>query len=106
MLYANNPARYNEQVVLPQIVLESGIDRVGILWKRRQCLMCPAFTLSMNKSQGQIILGKKGIFLYSQCFAHGQLYVATSRAIHPDHVKYFLKDRAIGARNVVITLII
>ena len=68
--------------------------------------MCPAFTLSMNKSQGQTILGKIGIFLYSQCFTHGKLYVAISRAIHPDHVKYFLKDSAIGARNVLITPII
>ena len=106
LLYATNPARNNEQVVLPQIALESDIDRVGILWKRRQFPVCPAFALSMNKSQGQTILGKIGIFLYSQCFAHGQLYVATSRAIHPDHVKYFLKDRDIGARNVVITQII
>ena len=36
LLYATNPARNNEQVVLPRIVLESDIDRVGILWKRRQ----------------------------------------------------------------------
>ena len=106
LLYATNPARNNKQVVLPRIALQSDIDRVGILWKRRKFPVSPAFALSMNKSQGQTILGKIGIFLYSQCFAHGQLYVATSRAIHPDHVKYFLKDRAIGARNVVITQII
>ena len=93
-------------MVLPRIALESDIDRVGILWKRRQFSVCLAFALSMNKSQGQTILGKIGIFLYSQCFAHGQLYVATSRAIDPDHVKYFLKDRDVGARNAVITQII
>ena len=37
---------------------------------------------------------------------HGQLYVATSRITHPDHVKYFIKSREDRARNVVITQII
>ena len=68
--------------------------------------MCLAFALSLNKFQGQTILRKVGVFLYSQRFAHGQLYVATSCAIHPEYVKYFLKDRNIGARNVVVTQII
>ena len=53
LLYARNPARNNEQVILPRIELESDIDKVGMLWKRRQFPVYPAFAFSLNKSQGQ-----------------------------------------------------
>ena len=106
LLYAVDPARNNEQVILPRIELESDVDKVGILWKRRQFPVYPAFAFSLNKSQGQTIFGRVGIFLYDQCFAHGQLYVASTRVIHPDHVKYFIRSKEVGARNVVVTQII
>ena len=106
LLYAFNPARNNERVVLPRIELESDLDKVGFLWRRRQFPVYPAFAFTLNKAQGQTISGRVGIFLWHQCFSHGQLYVATSRITHPDHVKYFIKSREDGARNVVITQII
>ena len=106
LLYARNPARNNEQVILPRIELESDIDKVSILWKRRQFPVYPAFTFTLNKSQSQTIFGKLAIYLWSQCFSHGQLYVARTRASHPDHVKYFIKSREVGVRNVLITQII
>ena len=106
LLYARNPARNNEQVILPRIELESDIDKVGMLWKRRQFPVYPAFAFSLNKSQGQTISGKLAIYLWSQCFSHGQLYVATTRASHPDNLKYFIKSKEEGVRNVVITQII
>ena len=34
-------------------------------------------------------------------FSHGKLYVATTRASHPDNVKYFIKSTEEGVRNVV-----
>ena len=106
MLYAFNPARNNERVVLPRIELESDLDKVGFLWRRRQFPVYPDFAFTLNKAQGQTISGKVGIFLWHQCIMHGQLYVATLRITHPDHVKYFIKSREDGARNVVMTQII
>jgi hypothetical protein len=35
--------------------------------------------MTINKSQGQTITGRLGIYLPNQCFNHGQLNVATSR---------------------------
>ena len=102
LLYAFNPTRNNERVVLPRIELESDLDKVGFLWRRRQFHVF--FTL--NKAQGQTISGRVGIFLWHQCIMHGQLHVATLRITHPDHVKYFIKSREDRARNVVITKII
>ena len=93
-------------MILPRIELESDVDKVGILWKRRQFPVYPAFAFSMNKLQGQTIFGIVGIFLYDQCFAHGQLYVASTRVIHPDHAKFFIRSKEVGTRNVVITQII
>ena len=106
LLYAFNPARNNERVVLPRIELESDLDKVEFLWRRRQFPVYPAFAFTLKKAQEQIILGRVGMFLCHQCFLHGQLYVATSRITHPDHMKYFIKSRENGARNVVITQII
>ena len=68
LLYARIPARDNEQVILPRIELESDINKVGILWKRRQFPVYPAFAFTLNKSQGQTILGKLAIYLWSRCF--------------------------------------
>ena len=49
LLYVRNPARNNEQVILPRIELESDIDKVGILWKRRQFPVYPVFAFTLNK---------------------------------------------------------
>ena len=103
LLYAFNPARNNERVVLPRIELESELDKVG---RRQQFPVYPAFAFTINKAQGQAISGRVGIFLWHQCIMHGQLHVATLRITHPDHVKYFIKSREDRARNVVITQII
>ena len=63
LLYARNPASNNEQMILPRIELESDIDKVGILRKRRQFPVYPAFAFTLNKSQGQTILGKLATFM-------------------------------------------
>ena len=47
-----------------------------------------AYAITINKSQGQTF-DKVGIFLNKPCFAHGQLYVAFSRA--PSHKDIFVQ---------------
>ena len=70
--------------------MEADLDNIGFLWRRRQFPVYPAFAFTLNKAQGQTILGRVGIFSWHQCILHGQLYVATSRITHSDHAKYFL----------------
>ena len=106
LLYAFNPARNNERVVLLRIESESDLDKVEFLWRMRQFPVYPVFAFTLKKAQGQTILGRVGIVLWYQCILHGQLYVATLRITHPDHLKCFIKSREDGARNVVITQII
>ena len=44
--------------------------------------------MTVNKSQGQTIRGRVGVFLPEPVFSHGQLYVATSRVVHPDNIRF------------------
>ena len=68
LLYAFNPARNNERAVLPRIDLESDLDKVGFLWRRRQFPVYPAFAFTLNKAQGQTISGRVGIFYGTSVF--------------------------------------
>ena len=101
LLFTINPVT-NEEIILPRFDLESDIKKVGIVFKRRQSPVVPAFAITANKSQGQTIKGKVAIYLWEDCFSHGQLYVASSRATHPSHLKYYIRNQIVGTRNVVL----
>ena len=59
--------------------------------KSKQFPIRPAFAFAANKSQGQT-LKRVGIFLPTQMFSHGQLYVAMSRVGKAEEVKILLSD--------------
>ena len=101
LLYTLNPAT-NEEVILPRFNLESDVRKIGFIFRRRQFPVIPAFAFTANKSQGQTIPGRVAIYLWDGCFSHGQLYVASTRATHPSHLKYFIKDSVVGTSNVVL----
>ena len=70
------------------------VGRNGVTFQRVQFPLRIAYSLTINKSQGQT-LTRIGLDLRSDVFAHGQLYVALSRAqnrhsvmclISPSHV--------------------
>ena len=51
--------------------------------------MRPAFSITINKSQGQT-LKMAGIWLRTPVFTHGQLYVAASRVGKPSNLRFAL----------------
>ena len=101
MLYTLNPET-NEEVILPRFNLESDLRKIGFIFRRRQFPIIPAFAFTANKSQGQTIPGNVAIYLWDDCFSHGQMYVASSRATHPSRLRFFIKDSAVGTRNGVL----
>lgn len=70
------------------------------LWTRTQFPLRLAWAMTINKSQGQSIR-VVGIDLTFECFAHGQLYVALSRASGGPHL-YSNTSEESGLPNVVI----
>ena len=54
-------------------------------FKRLQFPIRLAFAITINKAQGQS-LEKCGIGVNTDCFSHGQLYVACSRVGKPDNL--------------------
>ena len=55
--------------------------------RRLQFPVRPAWVISINKSQSQTVSGRFGIYLPTPVFAHGQLYVALSRATESGNVR-------------------
>ena len=81
------------RVFIPKLPLRPAEAVEGVLLKRTQFPVRLAYALTINKSQGQTF-DKVGIYLQNPCFAHGQLYVAFSRARSFENVKVFVNHTA------------
>ncbi|KAF7762454.1 hypothetical protein Agabi119p4_9047 [Agaricus bisporus var. burnettii] len=69
----------NERAFIPRISLYPHALSLPFSFKRRQFPVRLSFAMTINKSEGQT-LETIGVDLRSPVFAHGQLYVALSRA--------------------------
>ena len=78
----------NEIVYLPRITLTESLKNEATELKRKQFPVNLAYALTIDKSQGQS-LKRVGLYLCSECFAHGQLYTAFSRATDPTKCAYY-----------------
>ena len=82
-------------VFIPRISFIPKPGEYPFEWKRRQFPIKPAFAITINKSQGQT-LKNAGVWLRTQVFAHGQLYVACSRVGKPDNIQFAVNQDNTG----------
>lgn len=83
-------------VFIPRIPLIP--DDLFLRFKRVQFPVRLAFAMTVNKSQGQTIR-YVGLDLTTQCFSHGQFYVACSRVGRPSNLFVLAPENK--AKNVV-----
>ena len=88
---------------IPRIsLITSSSSGLPFTLRRRQFPVRLAFGMTINKSQGQS-LSIVGIQLVTPVFAHGQLYVALSRATNCDNVYISLSSRNQRTVNIIYT---
>jgi hypothetical protein len=79
--------------------LEPSDEALSIPLLRRQFPVRLAFSMTINKSQGQSV-SYVGLDLRSAVFAHGQLYVALSRCTSGDRIKVLFPEGQQGTSTL------
>ena len=92
--------RKGEIVFIPRIPLYDRSNDYPWTMIRIQFPVRVCFALTIHKGQGQSML-RVGIYVVQQMFAHGQLYVAVSRAILAAGLKIFVEGGIKMLKNIV-----
>ena len=71
------------------ITLSPSENNLPFVLKRLQFPVRVAFSITINKSQGQTLI-QYGVYLPQPVFVHGQLYVAISRATSYQCIKILI----------------
>ncbi|GKC27453.1 DNA helicase [Tanacetum coccineum] len=96
--------RISEKFFLPRIPLINRDLQLPFIFKRKQFPVKLSYAMTINKSQGQS-LERIGIFLPEPVFAHGQLYVALSRATSPEGLKILIKHPTNGSNTMTKNIV-
>jgi hypothetical protein len=92
---------HGEVAFIPCIkLIPSDMGEYTFKFRRRQFPVRLAFAMTINKAQGQSVR-YVGLDLRQPCFAHGQLYVALSRATSYSQIRVLLPDSVYSTTNVV-----
>ncbi|GBC04099.1 hypothetical protein RclHR1_05500014 [Rhizophagus clarus] len=90
-----------KRVFIPRITLTALESKLPFTLKRHQFPVRVAFSMTINKSQGQT-LSRVGVYLPEPVFAHGQLYVAFSRVTIYQHIKVLIDNsKNYKTKNIV-----
>jgi hypothetical protein len=89
-------------VFIPRISLQPSNEDLPVSLTRRQFPVRLAFSMTINKSQGQS-LHHVGVDLRKPVFSHGQLYVALSRCTSSNRIKVLLSE---GSNSTKVTNVV
>ena len=94
-----------ETLFIPRInLIIDETSSVPLKWRRRQFPLEQAFSLTINKVQGQT-LSRVAVWLEVPVFTHGQFYTAASRINNPNNIMFFIsKDEQLpdfSTQNIV-----
>jgi hypothetical protein len=92
--------RKGEIVFIPRIPLYDRSNEYPWTMIRVQFPVRVCFAMTIHKGQGQSML-RVGVYVVQQMFAHGQLYVAVSRAILAAGLKIFIEGGKSVLKNIV-----
>ena len=84
----NGPGK-GKTVTIPRITFIEPPKRERTTIWRKQFPIKIAYALTIDKAQGQS-LERVGVYLISECFAHGQLYTAISCAKYPNAISFYI----------------
>ena len=92
-------SEFGKEYPIPRIDLLSRSTSYPFRMRRRQFPLRLAFSSTINKSQGQTF-DRVGLFLNTDIFTHGQLYVAFSRVRSAKDIKVSGQKNAGGDNNL------
>ncbi|CAB4481131.1 unnamed protein product [Rhizophagus irregularis] len=86
------------RVFIPRMTLSPSDSNLPFILKRRQFSIRVAFSLTINKAQGQT-LSRVGLYLPQPVFSHGQLYVALSRITSYQNIKVHIDNSSVKSQK-------
>ena len=95
-----NPV-WNEMAFIPRRELRSDMLKREGFMEKKTVSSPTCISMSINKSQGQTIIGKFGVYLYRSVFSHRHLNLALSRSTKQENVKIALTKTGKTA-NIVL----